>query len=152
MTSRNLWTVFGRLLPNQKACKKELKAALEIYQKGFADEDNDGAGGGSGNGSGGGASGEPGSSVWGSDGMFVGDPNDKNAAALVLKAQLECLRRNYSKSLRLLSSCRSSDGGLDPVRGLAPPPRSWVLLRPLVTTLTLTVARSDVLHCLRLCT
>lgn len=115
------------LLPNQKACKKELKAALEIYQKGFADEDNDGAGGGSSRNSpgGAGASGEPGSSVWGNDGMFVGDPNDKNAAALVLKAQLECLRRNYSKSLRLLSSCRSSEGGLDPVRCV---PRACLVL------------------------
>ena len=95
------------LVGNQKACKKELKTALEIYQKDFANEDGTGSSKGAGAGA-----------VWGKDGTFIGDPNDKNAAALVLKAQLECQRRNYSKSLRLLGSCHASDGGLDPVRVL----------------------------------
>jgi CCR4-NOT transcription complex subunit 10 len=66
------------LLWNAQRAKKEVKSALEIYQKQLKDL---------------------------SPGSLGGLPVPNNTTGLLLKANLEYLRQNYKKSVKLLNSC-----------------------------------------------
>ncbi|KAG5179859.1 hypothetical protein JKP88DRAFT_346820 [Tribonema minus] len=94
------------LLQDHKPCKKEVKSALEIFQRELR---KDGAA----------AAAPPATShspssggEAGAQGAFhpVPPPGVQNLTALYLKANLEYLRDNYKKALKLLASCHGFQG------------------------------------------
>ncbi|CAN0081122.1 unnamed protein product, partial [Hapterophycus canaliculatus] len=97
-----------------KTSKKEIKSALEIFQRELR-----GSGDGSGGGAGGGAQQQQ-------PGTFAPVPpaGVQNMAALYLKANLEHLRDNHRKALKLLASCHGFQGAEEysgPGEAVGPP-------------------------------
>lgn len=84
---------------NLKTAKKEVKSALEIFQKEIKARSSDDA-----------------SAPWDKTSTAISHPSVsvQNSTALFLKANLEYLRKNYKKCVKLLASC--SQEAVDEVR------------------------------------
>eukprot|EP00903_Cladosiphon_okamuranus_P018118 g16673.t1 len=100
-----------------KTSKKEIKSALEIFQRELRGTGSDSTA------SGGGGAGE---SQQQQPGTFapVPPPGVQNMAALYLKANLEHLRDNHRKALKLLASCHGFQGAEEysgPGEAVGPP-------------------------------
>ncbi|CAN0168284.1 unnamed protein product, partial [Discosporangium mesarthrocarpum] len=103
----------------EQSSKKEIKSALEIFQRKLREPNEAGSGSGGGGGAGGaGGAGGGGEAVStggggvGGQGTFSPVPpaGVQNMAALYLKANLEHLRDNQRKALKLLASCHGIQG------------------------------------------
>ncbi|EQC36927.1 hypothetical protein SDRG_05754 [Saprolegnia diclina VS20] len=81
---------------NAKVAKKEVKSAMEIFQKEIKPKEPSTAT----------VTTTPSSLGVGIGAIFVPAPAVQNTAALYLKAQLEYLRRNFKKSIKLVASCK----------------------------------------------
>lgn len=98
---------FVLLEGNLKTAKKEVKSALEIFQKEIKSRDRAEESGGAGGVLAGG---------WDKTSTAISHPSlaVQNSTALFLKANLEYLRKNYKKCVKLLASC--SQEAVDEVR------------------------------------
>ncbi|KDO32983.1 hypothetical protein SPRG_02674 [Saprolegnia parasitica CBS 223.65] len=81
---------------NAKVAKKEVKSAMEVFQKEIKPKEPSNAA----------VTTTPSSLGVGVGAIFVPAPAVQNTAALYLKAQLEYLRRNFKKSIKLVASCK----------------------------------------------
>jgi CCR4-NOT transcription complex subunit 10 len=91
------------LLQDHKPCKKEVKSALEIFQHELKDLANSSSATAAATA----ASGDTTLPAIATQSAFYPVPSAgiQNLSALYLKANLEYLRDNYNKALKLLASC-----------------------------------------------